>query len=328
MLLLFPLLLHTCRAMKAHHSTAGRHLGGWRLGEQLTPALVKAVIVEFIGTGVFVFLATGAVASGCHAGDVAAASGHGGDTKLEDVPPGSCFLQSTTLLNIALSFGLSLFVCIYFSASFSGGHINPAVSLAMFATRRISFLRGLLYTIVQCGGAACASIILKGLDTNGFTAAAGAANQVNAASGATVGTALGYEIILTFVLVFVIFAATDTQRAVSTAPLPVLAPLAIGVAVFVIHLVAVPVDGCSVNPARSFGPAAVARVWKHYWIFWVGPYVGALVAAVTYELAFKTRHSEGDEGNGENKGDVESGMPISSNAASKGVDTGETGLTG
>lgn len=305
-------------------------LGGWKLFESDSGilTLVKAVIAEFLGTAIFVFLATGSVTSGCHSKDVAAASGNGGDTSLTNVAPGSCFLQSTTLLNIALSFGISLFVVIYFTASFSGGHINPAVTLAMFVTKRISLLRALLYTAFQCSGAAVASVIIKGLDPGGFKAAAGAANQVNVGSGATIGSALGYEIILTFVLVFVVFAATDTQRGLSTAPLPVLAPLAIGLAVFAIHLVAIPIDGCCVNPARSFGPAAVARVWTNYWIFWVGPYVGAVAAAVLYEVAFKTTIDENaSQGTQQGVADVESGVPIS-HGKTDGVHSGVAGLEG
>jgi len=286
--------------------------------------LVKATAMEFIGTAVFVFLGTGSVTSGCHSKDVAAASGNGGDTALTNIAPGSCFLQSTTLLNIALSFGLSLFVVIYFAASFSGGHINPAVTLAMFVTKRISLLRAVLYTAFQCSGAAVASIILKGLDPGGYKAAGGAANQVNKGSGATVGTALGYEIILTFVLVFVVFAATDAKRSISTAPLPILAPMAIGIALFAIHLVAVPIDGCSVNPARSFGPAVVARVFKHYWIFWVGPYVGALAAAILYESTLKTRPDKNaTKAEKQATADVESGLPVA-----KGNNDVHTGVDG
>ena len=92
-----------------------------------------------------------------------------------------------------------------------------------------------------------------------------------------------------FALVFVVFAATDAERAVSTAPLPILAPLSIGMIVFACHLVAIPIDGCSINPARSFGPALVAERWHNFWIFWVGPYTGALIASVMYELLFRTR---------------------------------------
>lgn len=295
--------------------------------EPVNHTLVKATCIEFIGTAVFVFLATGSVTSGCHTKDVADASGNGGDTSLKapTVKPGSCFLQSTTLLNIALSFGFSLFAVVYFAASFSGGHINPAVTLAMFVTKRISLLRGVLYTIFQCSGAAIASVIIKGLDPGGYKAAAGAANQVNTDSGATVGTALGYEIILTFCLVFVIFAATDAKRAVSTAPLPILAPMAIGIVVFAIHLVAVPIDGCSVNPARSFGPAMVARVFEHYWIFWVGPYVGALIAAILYESSFKTRPDKNEtKEEKQAQEDVEAGVPVAN--GNNDVHTGVDGL--
>lgn len=325
-------------------------VGGWKLGEDLSDwkTLCKAVACEFIGTALFVFLATGTVTSGCHTKDVAEASGNAADTSLKTVVPGSCFLQSTTLLNIAMSFGFALFVVIYFTASFSGGHINPAVTLAMFLTRRISLLRGVLYTCFQCAGAAVASIILKGLDPGGYKAAAGAANQINYDAGFSTGAAIGFEIIGTFVLVFVVFAATDAQRSVSTAPLPILAPFAIGMSVFIIHLILIPVDGCSINPARSFGPAMVARVFNHYWVFWVGPYVGAIVAGPLYELAFRTpvviplestpfdEHHHGDQhpyGYHESKqdklGDVEAGMPISGQGLASGNTlTHSTGVQG
>jgi aquaporin PIP len=309
--------------------TPRRPLSGFKWYEPAKEyrTLVKATAVEFVGTGVFIFLAIGSVTSGCQTKDVKAASGNAGDTTVEEVVPGSCFLQSTTLLNIALSFGLSLFACIYFAASFSGGHLNPAVTLAMFITKRISLVRAVVYTIVQCSGAAVASVILKGLNPVGYKAAAGAANQLNAEAGATVGVALGYEIILTFILVFVVFAATDTKRALMTAPLPVLAPIAIGITVFCIHLVGVPIDGCCVNPARGFGAAAVARVWDHYWIFWVGPYVGALAAAILYESAFKTRTEEkASEEDQKTNADVESGIPVAANN-SQAVHSGVNGLS-
>jgi aquaporin PIP len=302
-----------------------RRITGWRVTEDLADSktLLKAVAAEFLGTGLFVFLATGSVTSGCHTSDVASASGNSGDTSLKTVVPGSCFLQSTTLLNIAMSFGFALFVIIYFTASFSGGHLNPAVTLAMFITQRISLLRAFLYTIFQCSGAAIGSIVLKGLDPGGYKAAAGAANQINAKAGFGTGTAIGFEIIGTFVLVFIVFAATDAQRAVSTAPLPILAPFAIGMGVFIIHLILIPVDGCSINPARSFGPAMVAREFHRYWVFWVGPYIGAIVAGAMYELGFRTplaipeyndhsfgHHEHSPTSKPEKLHDLEAGVPV------------------
>lgn len=251
---------------------------------------LRALAAEFLGTLIFIFFSTATVTSGCHTSDVAADSGSGDNTALTNVVPGSCFLSSTTaLLNIALAFGITLFVVIFFTAPFSGGHINPAVTFAFFVAQKISFLRGILYIILQCSGAAVASIILKGLDSEGFKAAAGASNQLNKSAGVTIGRGLGFEIILTFVFVFTVMAATDSVQTTSTISMQVLAPLAIGLILFVCHLIAIPVDGCCVNPARGFGPAVVSRTFHEYWIFWVGPLVGGFVAAVVYETVFKVR---------------------------------------
>ncbi|DBA83756.1 hypothetical protein WJX77_003511 [Trebouxia sp. C0004] len=144
---------------------------------------------------------------------------------------------------------------------------------------------------VRCAGAAIASIILKGLDSTGYKAAAGVSNQINAAAGATIGRALGFEIALMFAFAFVIMAATDSVQTSKTISLQVLVPLAIGMTLFVCHLIAIPVDGCSVNPARSFGPAVVSRTFHQYWIFWVGPLAGATCAAVIYQ-SFKARDDD------------------------------------
>ncbi|DBA85350.1 TPA: oleate-activated transcription factor pip2 [Trebouxia sp. C0005] len=263
--------------------------GGDRRG--IVP-FIRAIVAELIGTAIFVFFSTATVTSGCHTSDVAADSGSGSNTSLTNVTSGSCFLSSTTaLLNIALAFGFTIFVVIFVTAPFSGGHINPAVSFAFFLAQKISLVRGICYIIVQCAGAAIASIILKGLDSTGYKAAAGASNQINHDAGATIGRALGFEIILTFAFVFVIMAATDSVQTTKTISLQVLAPLAIGMTLFVCHLIAIPVDGCSVNPARSFGPAVVSRTFHEYWIFWVGPLVGAACAAAIYQ-SFKARDDD------------------------------------
>ena len=92
------------------------------------------------------------------------------------------------------------------------------------------------------------------------------------------------EVVVTFVLVFVIFAT-----AVDPGGMGNLAPLAIGLAVLVDHLVAVPITGASMNPARSFGPALVAGEWANHWIYWVGPLLGAAMAGLVYQFAFINR---------------------------------------
>jgi hypothetical protein len=96
---------------------------------------------------------------------------------------------------------------------------------------------------------------VRAVDPAGFKAALGAANRLN--SWANVVTELGAELILTAIFVFIVFAAVDQTRGAHSAHVPALAPLAIGIVVFLAHIVAVPIDGCSVNPARSFGAAVV-----------------------------------------------------------------------
>ena len=95
---------------------------------------------------------------------------------------------------------------------------------------------------------------------------------------------MGTEIILTFALVFVIFAT-----AVDPKGLGKLAPIAIGLTVMADHLVGIPLTGASMNPARSFGPALVSATWDNHWIYWIGPIVGGISAAVFYKLVFLNR---------------------------------------
>jgi MIP family channel proteins len=180
-----------------------------------------------------------------------------------------------------MAFGFSIFVLVYAAASFSGGHLNPAVTAAMFFTGKVSLLRAVAYIIAQLCGAMLGSALVLGIDPTGFTAALGAFNQRN--TWVNIPEAFGTELILTALLVFIVFTATDDTRAEDMVHLPVLGPFAIGMVVFLAHVVAVPIDGCSINPARSFGTAVTSGFWKDHWIFWVGPLVGGVVAGLLYE---------------------------------------------
>eukprot|EP00878_Enallax_costatus_P008329 GHUV01008707.1.p1 GENE.GHUV01008707.1~~GHUV01008707.1.p1 ORF type:complete len:230 (+),score=37.24 GHUV01008707.1:169-858(+) len=169
----------------------------------------------------------------------------------------------------------------------TGGHLNPAVSFAMMLAGRISIIRFIVYLLFQLAGAITGSALVLAVDPNGHRAALGAANRLNTWVG--IGTAVGVEILLTAIFVFVIFAAVDKPRSSTSAHLPVLAPFAIGITLFLCHMIAVPIDGCSVNPARSFGTAVVANTWHNHWIFWVGPLIGGGVAGLLYEhLAYRS----------------------------------------
>ncbi|KAL8089843.1 hypothetical protein AgCh_039346 [Apium graveolens] len=116
----------------------------------------------------------------------------------------------------------------------------------------------------------------------------GGANEL--ADGYNKGTGLGAEIIGTFVLVYTVFSATDPKRNARDSHVPVLAPLPIGFAVFMVHLATIPITGTGINPARSFGAAVIynnQKAWDDQWIFWVGPFIGAAIAAFYHQYILR-----------------------------------------
>lgn len=235
-------------------STAGRD-------DLASPAVLRAAAAEFIATLLFIFLGAGTVVV------------TGG--LLKDG------LTSARLVAIALAHGLAIGLLVAATAKISGGHINPAVTFATLITGKINAPRAFMYIVAQLVGAIVGAFLLKGVIP---AAARGNLGAHGLGPGITVGGALLAEIILTFALVFVIFAT-----AVDPKGLGHLAPPAIGLTVLVDHLMGVPVTGASMNPARSFGPALAAGAWDHHWIFWVGPLVGGALAALVYEFLFLRR---------------------------------------
>nr|XP_022343421.1 aquaporin AQPAe.a-like isoform X2 [Crassostrea virginica] len=182
-------------------------------------------------------------------------------------------------VQIALAFGLIVGTMVWGIAHVSGGHINPAITLGALVTRRVSIVRALMYIVCQCIGAIVGAAILFGLTPANARAGLG----VNAMQGdVTEAQGFGVEVMITFVLVFTVLASIDGKRS----DLHGSAPLSIGLAVAVGHLVAIAYTGCSMNPARSFGPAVIQNAWDSHWVFWIGPFVGSFVAALSYEYIF------------------------------------------
>jgi aquaporin PIP len=181
-----------------------------------------------------------------------------------------------------------IFILVYCTAGVSGGHINPAVTFGLFLARKVSLVRALLYIVAQCLGAICGVGLVKAFQSAYFDRYGGGANSL--ASGYSRGTGLGAEIIGTFVLVYTVFSATDPKRNARDSHVPVLAPLPIGFAVFMVHLATIPVTGTGINPARSLGAAVIYnkdKPWDDHWIFWVGPFVGAAIAAFYHQYILR-----------------------------------------
>ncbi|KAK6946442.1 Major intrinsic protein [Dillenia turbinata] len=227
----------------------------------------RALIAEFIATLLFLYVTVATVI---------------GYKKTAD----PC--STVGLLGIAWAFGGMIFILVYCTAGISGGHINPAVTFGLFLARKVSLIRAIAYMVAQCLGAICGVGLVKAFMKSFYDANGGGANSV--AHGYNKGTALGAEIIGTFVLVYTVFSATDPKRNARDSHVPVLAPLPIGFAVFMVHLATIPITGTGINPARSFGAAVIYNkdyVWDDHWIFWVGPFVGALAAAAYHQYILR-----------------------------------------
>lgn len=242
-------------------------LGSW--------SLYRAVIAEFIATLLFLYITVATVIGYKHQTD---ASASGADAACGGVG----------VLGIAWAFGGMIFILVYCTAGISGGHINPAVTFGLFLARKVSLIRAVLYIIAQCLGAICGVGLVKGFQSSYYARYGGGANELS--DGYSKGTGLGAEIIGTFVLVYTVFSATDPKRNARDSHIPVLAPLPIGFAVFMVHLATIPITGTGINPARSLGAAVIYnkdKAWDDQWIFWVGPLIGAAIAAAYHQYVLR-----------------------------------------
>ncbi|XP_008294131.1 aquaporin-4-like [Stegastes partitus] len=183
------------------------------------------------------------------------------------------------LVLISLCFGLSITTMVQCFGHISGAHINPAVTLAMVVTRKLSLAKAVFYLLAQCVGAIVGAAILYGITPASVRSGLGITG-VN--PSISVGNALVVELFITFQLVFTVFATCDHKRK----DLKGSSALAIGLSVCIGHLFAIPYTGASMNPARSFGPAMVTWSWENHWVYWVGPPLGGVLAAALYEYLF------------------------------------------
>ncbi|KAK4753766.1 hypothetical protein SAY87_001870 [Trapa incisa] len=180
----------------------------------------------------------------------------------------------------ALAHGFALFVGVAVSANISGGHVNPAVTFGAFIGGNITLFRLIAYWIGQLLGATVACLLLK-FSTHGLTTSAFAVS-----SGVSVWNAFVFEIVMTFGLVYTVYAtAIDPNKG----NVGILAPLSIGLVLAANILAGGAFDGASMNPAVSFGPALVSWDWKNHWVYWAGPLIGGGIAGIVYESVFISR---------------------------------------
>lgn len=225
----------------------------------------KKVLAEVVGTFFFFFIGIGSIT---------ATLGLTGN------------LAGVGLLFVALAHGLALSIAISSLGHISGGHFNPAVTIGLMVARKISPILALLYIIGQLIGGVAASLALV-LVLPRQVWAAFQLGTPSVASGYTQMEALLLEAILTFFLVLAVFGTAVDARATR------IGGFGIGLTVFVDILVGGNISGGVMNPARAITPAIVSGIWNgDWWIYWVGPIIGGILAALLYSAIFLPKGDE------------------------------------
>lgn len=188
-------------------------------------------------------------------------------------------------LGVALAFGLTVLTMAYAIGHVSGCHLNPAVSVGLWAGGRFPAKDLVPYVVAQLVGAVVAAGVLYSIASGkpGFDVSAGFASNgygAHSPGGYSLGAALLAEIVLTMMFLLIIMGSTDKRAPQG------FAPIAIGLGLTLIHLISIPVTNTSVNPARSTGVAVFVGGWAiaQLWLFWVAPIVGAVLGAGVYRL--------------------------------------------
>ncbi|XVF89189.1 hypothetical protein PTKIN_Ptkin19aG0110100 [Pterospermum kingtungense] len=225
--------------------------------EAAQPDCIKALVIEFVTTFLFVFVGVGSSM---------AADKLGADALVE-------------LFAVAVAHAFVVAVMIS-AGHISGGHLNPAVTLGLLFGGHITLVRSILYWIDQLLASATACILLKYLTGGLSTPIHSLASGVGSLQG------VGWEIILTFSLLFTVYATIVDPKKGS---IDGLGPLLTGLVVGANILAGGPFSGASMNPARSFGPALVSWDWTDHWVYWVGPLIGGGLAGFIYENFFIVR---------------------------------------
>lgn len=227
---------------------------------------MKKYLAEMVGTMVLVLMGCGsAVFAGNAAGAVSAGVG---------------------TIGVALAFGLSVVAMAYTIGNISGCHINPAITLGVWLSGRMSGKDAIMYMVFQVIGAIIGSAVLFGLVSAGTHNGPTATGSNSFADGCML-QAFVAELVFTFIFVLVVLGSTDSKKGAGN-----FAGLAIGLTLVLIHIVCIPITGTSVNPARSIGAAIFegGRVLSQLWLFIVAPLAGGAAAALAWKCIGSERN--------------------------------------
>jgi MIP family channel proteins len=228
---------------------------------------IRPLIVEFIGPFALVFIGAGSIMT-------AQTQGYG---------------DGGTLLLVAFAHGLAIGLMVAAAGHISGGHYNPAVTIALFIGGKVGGLKSVAYIIAQLLGATAAALVLKQIfdDSIAPDVHVPSVNYAGDQDGIIVGRANAFwiEVIATFFLVYVIHGVAVDSRGAHA-----IAALAIGLTITMDIVMAGPLTGAAMNPSRFFGPALVEGEWKDWWIYWLAPITGAVLASIVHNYVFIPRN--------------------------------------
>jgi len=230
-------------------------------------SLPQKLLAELFGTFGLVFIVAGAICADQYLRAAASAR------------PGP--------LGVALAYGLAVALMGIAFGHVSGGHFNPAVTVASWVTRRIGTFMGLFYCLAQLAGAVAAALLLSAIVPEPVWRPVGL-GAPDLTADFTRAHGMLMESVLTFFVVLVAFAATREDRDFSIS----VGGFAVGLTVTAASLVGSPFTGAGLNPARSFGPALVAHHWQNHGVYWIGPLFGAICAGLLYEQLFRRQRSQ------------------------------------
>lgn len=224
-----------------------------------TKGLYKKLLAEMVGTFSLILLGAGAVCTDVFTGGKIGVTG------------------------IAFAHGLAILAMVYAFGYISGTHINPAVSLGLFMCKKLSPTEFIAYVAAQLVGAGVAGYLLAQIYPN-LTHAAPYLGLCSIAGGLTPTMAIMIEAVLTFFLVTVVLNVAVDDRAMKP-PMGIAIGLTVTAAIFL----GGPLTGAALNPARAFGPALASGNWTNHMVYWVGPFLGAIVAAGLYKTVFSKK---------------------------------------
>lgn len=217
---------------------------------------LRRAVAEFIGAFTLIFIGAGAA--------VAANSVH-----------------DPSLIGVAIANGLAIGVMVSAMGHISGGHFNPAITFGFLVTRRIKPNLAVIYWIAQFGGAAVAALLVHDLIPRAATEAVHLGVPA-IGNGVDASSAFALEAIMTFFLAWVVFASAVDEEGTFKS----IAGLAIGLTISIDVLFGGPFTGAAMNPARAFGPQLVGDYWSNGWVWYAGPALGAIGAALLYEFLY------------------------------------------